>query len=52
MIKKFKQFREEMAVVNTQSVGGPVSDNNPPGPSHLMKKKMLKRKQLKRYEKP
>lgn len=45
MVKNFKQFAEEMTPsVSVGTVGGPVTDNNHPGPSKLLKKALLRRK--------
>jgi Zn-dependent peptidase ImmA (M78 family) len=44
MVKNFKQFVEDaVPVMGVANVGGPVSDNDPPGPSKL-KKALLRRK--------
>ena len=45
MVKNFKQFVEDaVPVMGVGNVGGPVTDNNPPGPSKLLKKALLRRK--------
>lgn len=47
MVKKFKQFLEDaVPTMGVANVGGPVSDNNPPGPSKFLKKALLKRKRV------
>lgn len=48
MTKKFKTFREDaVPVMTTATVGGPVSDNNPPGPSKLVKALLRRKRPLK-----
>jgi hypothetical protein len=51
MPKKFKTIREEAAgavpVMGVSNVGGPVTDNNPPGPSKLVKALLRRKRPLK-----
>jgi hypothetical protein len=44
MSKKIKQITEETPSVSVAKVGGPISDNIPPGPSRLIKRILRRRK--------